>query len=253
MRFLHAMLHRTLPLALAAALALAAPAAARPPARAVLAGCEKSTAQAERAAVFEGRMRTIPGAARMQMRFTLQARTPDRSWSAVAAPGFETWVTSAGGPARYVYTKRVESLVAPASYRVVVRFRWLTASGRVLAAARSRSGACRQPDPRADLAVRSIGLEFAGDPARRRYVVLVRNRGRSAAKPSSLVLTVAGRPLPAAPVVALDPGEGTLVTVDGPACASGDLHEARADADEAVDESDEDDNRFSRLCPGPSA
>ncbi len=87
-------------------------------------------------------MRTVRGAARMQMRFTLQARTPDTTrWSAVAAPGFGTWVSSAPGTSRYVYTKRVEGLLAPASYRVQLRFRWLSDAG-----ARSpRPAAARAP------------------------------------------------------------------------------------------------------------
>src|SRR5687767_6408803 len=105
-------------------LALAAPAAGaaavpRSAAKAVLDACERSTDELDRAAVFEGQMRTIAGASRMQMRFTLQARTPEETrWSAVAAPGFGTWVGSAAGTSRYVYTKRVENLLAPASYRV---------------------------------------------------------------------------------------------------------------------------------------
>jgi hypothetical protein len=252
MRFLHAMLHRLLApvLATLAVLGAAAPAAARPPARAVLVSCERASAQAARAGVFEGRMRALPGTSRMQMRFTLQARTPDRPrWSAVTVPGFGTWATAAAGTARYSYTKRVEGLLAPAAYRVQVRFRWLDARGRVLAAARASSPPCRQPDPRANLVVRSIGIGPAADPSRRRYLVLVRNTGRAAAEPSSLAVSVAGRPLPAASVAGLHPREATLVTVEGPACAGGDLIEAEADAEEAVDESDEDDNRFSRLCP----
>src|SRR5919202_1355356 len=100
--------------ALACLAALTAPAAAaRPHARAVLVGCEHGPTDADRAAVFEAHMRTLPGAARMQMRFALQVRTPDHPmWSRLAAPGFGTWTTSAAGMARYVYTKRVENLVA---------------------------------------------------------------------------------------------------------------------------------------------
>ncbi len=55
-------------------LALAAPAAGaaavpRSAAKAVLDACERSTDELDRAAVFEGQMRTIAGASRMQMRF----------------------------------------------------------------------------------------------------------------------------------------------------------------------------------------
>ena len=236
--------------------AFAAPAAqARPPARALLVACERSLAEAGRAGVFEGQMRTVPGAARMQMRFTLQASTPERPrWTRVEAPGFGIWVSSAPGTARYLYTKRVENLLVPASYRVQVRFRWLDAAGAPLERARRISDPCHQTDPRADLVVRSVGVqEVAGDPQRRRYVAFVRNSGRTAAAPSLLSLTAGGIVLPARPVPALAPGEGTYVGVDGPACAPGAEIVADADAEESVDESDETDNRFTLPCPPASA
>ena len=250
-------LHRTA-LAIAAALALLAAPAARAAvpkssARALLRGCERGHEQLDRAAVFEGQMRTGPGVSRMQMRFTLQAReTRKDPWEAVAAPGFGTWVGSATGTYRYIYTKRVEGLLAPAQYRVQLRFRWLAPSGRVLARARAASRSCRQPDPRADLSVRSLGVQPGSREGRDRYVAYVRNTGRSAAEPTVLQLAVDGALLPAAAVVGLEPGEGVLVSVEGPSCAAGATIDADADADETVDEADEADNRLSRTCPWPS-
>jgi hypothetical protein len=240
-------------------LALLAPAAGaavpRWAAKAVLADCERGTGEdsADRAAVFEGQMRTLRAAARMQMRFTLQARTPESArWGAVSAPGFGTWVSSAPGTSRYVYTKRVEGLLAPASYRVQLRFRWLSADGRTLASVRRSSRACRQPDPRPNLVVSSLSVPRAIAPGRYRYVAFVRNTGRSAAEESALRVAFGGTVLPLAPVAALEPGEGIEVTVEGPACAAEQPVDADADAGEAVDEGDEADNRFTRLCPPPS-
>jgi hypothetical protein len=241
---------------LAAALLVPAAAGAAPPkwARAAaLTDCVRGTGDGDGAATFEGRMRTLPRTARMQLRFTLQARTPERPrFTAIAAPSFGTWLSSAPGTSRYVYTKRVENLLAPAWYRVKLRFRWLDATGRIIARDHAYSPACKQPDPRPDLSVRSLGVQPLANPARDRYVAYVRNTGRSTAGPSSLEFTVAGTLLGAVPVAALAPGEGTLVSIDGPACAQGDELVAEADADEAVDESDEADNRFTRSCPPPS-
>jgi hypothetical protein len=238
-------------------LALSAPAGAaavpRSAAKAVLASCERGADELDRAAVFEGQMRTLPGASRMQMRFTLQASTPESPrWGAVAAPGFGTWSGSSPGTARYVYTKRVEGLLAPASYRVLLRFRWLAPGGRVIARARAHSAVCRQLDPRPDLVVSSFGVQPTLKPGRSRYQAFVRNTGRSAAAASSLRVTLDGTALPLAAVAALEPGEGVLVTVEGPACTEGTPVDAEADAGESVDERDEDDNRFTRLCPPPS-
>jgi len=239
-------------------LALAVPAAGaaavpRSAAKAVLAGCERGPDEPDRAAVFDGQMRALPGASRLQMRFTLQARTPDSTrWSAVAAPGFGTWFGSAPGTSRYVYTKRVENLLAPASYRVLLRFRWLTPDGGVLARAKAYSRACRQPDPRPDLVVSSLAVQPGSRAGRDRYVAFVRNTGRATAPASSLRVALDGTALPLAPVAALEPGEGVVVSVEGPACTEGTPVDADADAAEAVDERDEADNRLTRLCPPPS-
>jgi CARDB len=215
--------------------------------------CERGAGDQGGAAVFEARMRTLPGTARMQLRYTLQVRTPDRNrFSALAAPGFGTWVGPSAGTTRYVYTKRVENLLAPGSYRVKVRFRWLSASGAIVRRAKVISTACRQPDPRPNLTVRSLGVQAGSADGRDRYVAFVRNTGRTTAGPSSLELTVAGTLLGSTPVDELAPGEGMLVSLEGPACAMGDTIEAEADADEAVDERNEDDNRLSRTCPPPS-
>jgi hypothetical protein len=238
----------------AAALLGAAPAGAAAAlpggARAALTSCQRGAEPADRAGVFTGSMRRVAGTARMQMRFTLQARTPDRPhWTAVTAAGFGTWASAAPGVSRYAYTKRVEGLLAPASYRVGVRFRWLDASGDVLAHTHAVSGMCRQPDPRANLVVRSIGVEAAPNPARRRYVVLVRNTGRSHAEPTLLTLSIDGVAQPAADVPDLAAGEGTLVTLTAPACAAGAELTAEADSGQAIDEADEADNLLSRPCP----
>jgi hypothetical protein len=238
-------------------LALAAPAAGaavpRWAAKAVVDDCQRGRDDTDRAAVFEGQMRTVRGAARMQMRFTLQARTPDSiRWSTVDAPGFGTWVSSAPGTSRYVYTKRVEGLLAPASYRVQLRFRWLSDRGRTLAAARRSSRACRQPDPRPNLVVSSLTVQRTAFAGRYRYVAFVRNTGRSPAEESALRVAFGGTRLPLAPVLALEPGEGVQVTVEGPACGEGAPVDADADAGDAIDERDEADNRFTRLCPPPS-
>jgi hypothetical protein len=121
--------------------ALAAPAAA-PPASAELLTCDRAAL----AAAFEARMSAAADTARMRMRFTLQARTPGvRGYRRIAAPGFDAWTTSDPGVGRYVFTRRVESLIGPAQYRVRVRFRWLDASGATVARATRVSRSCRIP------------------------------------------------------------------------------------------------------------
>ena len=184
----------------AAILALLVPRPRRPPAagrrrraalgrqggarRAASAGRTSSTAPR----CSRARCASLAGASRMQMRFTLQARTPDTTrWSAVAAPGFGSWVSSASGTSRYVYTKRVEGLLAPAYYRVLLRFRWLDGAGRVIASHPPRTrAACRQPDPRPNLVVSSLGVRPTAKPGRAATSRSCATPGRSAAEATAL-------------------------------------------------------------------
>jgi hypothetical protein len=218
----------------------AATASAKP--RAVVVSCDR----VHRTAAFEGRMDTLPDAARMQMRFRLQISTPDDpEWSKLAVPGFSAWVSSDPGRTRYVYTKRVEALLAPAAYRVVTRFRWLDADGAVLRTVRVVSRPCRQPDPRADLRVLRLGL--APGPGQR-YDVTLRNVGRDDAAASVVRLALPDGTVLAADVPPIAPGGREDVFVSGPACRPGAAVVVTADADDAVDERDEA-NAFSLPCP----
>jgi hypothetical protein len=223
-----------------AGLVPAATASAKP--RAVVSACDRT----HRTAAFEGRMDTLGGAARMQMRFRLQVSTPDApSWSRVSVPGFSAWVTSDPGRSRYVYTKRVESLLAPAAYRVVLKFRWLDSSGAVLRTAHATSRSCRQPDPRADLRV--VSLALAPGP-RQRYDITLRNAGRSDAAASVVRLTLPDGTTRSADVPPIAPGGRENVFVSGPACRPGSTVTVTADATDAVDERDEA-NAFRLPCP----
>ena len=235
--------------ALAPATAAAAPATATRAAR--LVSCDSALDPADRLATFEGRMRAVRGTARMQMRFTLQTRTKDHvNWRALAAPGFGRWLSADPGVGRYVYTKRVVALFAPASYRTVVRFRWLGRGGHRIASDRSTSPICRQLELRPNL--RPLGIEErqGADPQHARYLVPVVNRGKSAAGPFDVVVTVDGATLTPAQTPDLAPGERALVEVDGPPCTTGSLLTVDVDPTGAVDERVETDNRLNVACTG---
>jgi hypothetical protein len=237
--------------AIAVIATLLAPALARAQARArvVLDQCRHGLAAGDRVAVWEGRMTRIKGTQRMQMRFALQWRQPGSArWAAVKAPGLGAWVSSNRGVKSYTFTKRIENLAAPAGYRVVVRFRWLDARGHTIDSARVVSRPCRQPDLRPNLVPRRVYSERIGDPARRRYVVVVRNEGKTAAGPFDVGLGAL-----AAHVVDLGPGASTLVSFEAPRCDAPAALSATVDTGGLIDEADEDDNALSVSCPvGPT-
>jgi hypothetical protein len=240
----------TLILAVGAALAAAPAIAADSTARVALLSCTAGLSAGDRTAVYEGRMRRVSGTRKMQMRFTLQWRQPGaKRWSAIKAPGFGTWVSSNRGVKSYTFTKRIENLAAPASYRVVVRFRWLDARGHTIDSDRIVARPCRQPDLRPNLVPKRVYSERIGDPDRRRYVVVVRNEGETAAG----AFDVGFGALAPAHVVDLGPGVSTLVSFEAPRCDAPANLTATVDPGALIDEADEDDNTLSVPCPVPPA
>jgi hypothetical protein len=239
---------RLAPLVMLLSLVLAAaPAgAAVPPwAKARMTACETSLALAGRSATFEGDMKGAKGAVRLQIKFVLQVRT-DKTWTKVAAPGFGVWNTSDPGIGRYVYRKTVESLPAPADYRVVMHFRWMSVLGKPLLRATRTSRVCRQPDLRPDLEPQKVTAL-----GNHRYSVIVRNRGRTAAGPFAVTATSAGQTFLVGTVDELAPGESVSVDGEGPDCGPLGAFEVRVDAEDSVDESEESGNALTVPCPRP--
>ena len=218
-------------------------------AQARITDCESALAQASRHLVAQGSMQAYRGAARMQMRFDLQVRVPERSrWTTLPAPGFGVWNTADPASKRYVYSKRVENLTAPATYRMVIRFRWLDGDGRRVAALRRVTKPCQQPDLRPDLEPRRVHVTPLTE-SERRYVIPVRNTGDSPAGPFAVTLTVNGVALPSVAVTGLGAGRATDLRLDGPACEEGSVIGVRVDSDGTVDEADEAGNELLRGCP----
>jgi hypothetical protein len=118
-------------------------------ASASLAECATATIpQTERAATFAGEMSAIPGSTRMEIRIDLEERAPgELLYRTISAPGLGLWHSSVAGVKVFTHIQQVTNLSAPASYRGVVRFRWLSAKGRLLKTAALRTAVCEQPAP----------------------------------------------------------------------------------------------------------
>jgi hypothetical protein len=84
----------------------------------------------------------------MAMRIDVEERRPaDALYHAVSAPGLGVWRSSDPKVKVYKYLKQVTNLSSPASYRALVRFRWLGAKGHVLRRAERLTARCVQPAP----------------------------------------------------------------------------------------------------------
>lgn len=226
----------------------AAAAATPPKLAATLESCKRSALPVERIAAFVGSMPARANAPRMQMRFELERkREGERSWRRLKAEGFGVWERAKRNVAGFVFTKRVTGLPVPATYRALVRFRWLAADGATVKRAHARTRACRQPDLRPNL----VPGALTGGPDAQQlglavYSLVVRNTGRSAAGPFSVRVGGAG-----AEVDGLGAGEERAVTVRGLACVPLLAVVVRVDADRRIDESEERGNGVRRGCPLP--
>jgi hypothetical protein len=116
-------------------------------ASAMLSQCATATIpQTERAVTFAGEMSAIAGTARMEIRVDLEERTPgELLYRTVSAPGLGLWHSSVAGVKLFTHVQQVTNLAAPAFYRGVLRFRWLSTKGRLLKVALLRTAACEQP------------------------------------------------------------------------------------------------------------
>ena len=117
-----------------------------PIASAALEQCVTAVPQPERSATFSGEMTAIAGTARMAMRIDVQERTPEEvSFHTITAPGLSVWRSSDQKVKVYKYLKQVTNLSSPASYRAVVRFRWVNGRGRVIKHTERLTSRCLQP------------------------------------------------------------------------------------------------------------
>jgi hypothetical protein len=215
--------------------------AERPPLRARLVACEAGATPAERFAVFTGSMPALAGATRMEMRFDLlQRHIGALGFARIPLPKWGQWEhTERRGIAGFIFTKRVEQLSAPASYRAAVRFRWLDAVGNVLRTARRVSASCHEQDPRPDLEVGRLSAAPDG-----RYLVEIVNDGLTDAAPFVMALETATTQVPGLPA-----GQRRIVAVAGERCAPGNAVHIALDTGDDVEEADELDDAVTRPCP----
>ena len=233
---------------LIAFLLLAWPAAAQAESVKVVA-CAPALDPLARSATFEARTRAY-GSDRMQVRFTLQVREDALSaWRRVAAPGFDTWLTSDAGVRRYSYAKTVENLAAPAAYRTR-RALPLARRGR----RRDRPLAPHvggvpparpAPEPRPAAARRRARRDGRSAPLRRHAAQPGRERRRAVRASACAWAT---RSSTRRSCSAWRRAWRAVVTFVGPPCVAGMPLTVTADAAEAVDERDEDDNVLVAGC-----
>jgi hypothetical protein len=242
---------------LLAALAVALPGAAvAAPSSAVSTGvdeCVPVTPTAPGSAKFRIRMDAVAGTARVAVRFDLLLRAPGSSSYQAVDGATSGWVRS--DPKLpvdiFVWRQAFTPLREPGDYRARVRFRWYDASGKTIDSATRRTPACSQPDARPNLVLTSLDAEPADD-GRWRYLLGVRNTGRSDSPPFDISFSVGGEVRPLVTATGVPAGRSVMLSFAGDRCRPGDAVRLEADPADRIAEVDEADNVLSTTCPSPN-
>jgi CARDB len=199
-----------------------------------------------RAATFYARMDAIGGASKMQIRFQLLERLGrDDSWSKLDVPALRQWHTSQAGVKRFGWKQTVDALRIGGAYKARVQYRWVTTAGTVLDSVSRDTPVCRGPLP--NLIVGDLTVKPGPTADTRTYRVDVSNRGKIDADDVGVSLSVDKAILDTVTIGRLPAGETRTVSFNGPPCRR--AIRAKADPDNAIGESLEDDN--SQLFPCP--
>jgi hypothetical protein len=208
--------------------------------------CQTGESSKARLATFYARMRSVPGASRLWMRFTLIDRTGGGA-SLVPTPKLAKWRKSRVGVKSFGFTQTITGLEPGAAYAANVEYRWRDERGRTIKSARRTSADCRQDGELPNLSVPRITAKTGGAPGTALYLVDVSNRGAAEARALELDLVVDGASADAVEIDLIEPGETVTVKVTGPACRQ--RVRAVVDRADAVRETTEDDNVRHSRCP----
>ncbi len=239
-------------LAALAATALLAPAAAqarRLSHSAKLVTCQSSPDPQARLLTVRAGLRAAPRFKRLGLRFDLYSRSGPGAYHRVSGDGLSTWTYSDRGVGGYLVRKTVNNLPTPATYRMVVRFRWLDSRGRVRRVAQKVTGRCVQGDLRGDLAVLGVAVHRGERPGVFRYVAVVRNVGRGRSGATTVSLEAGGAALVTKRLPALGPGAQDVVRFAGPACDPAAPPRVVADPSGLIADPNRANNSLAATCP----
>ena len=201
----------------------------------------------ESSAAFYARMRTVPDADRMWLRFTVEEKHGG-AYEPLRARGLSSWHRSNPGVAAFGYRQTVRGLQPGAAYRAKVSFRWYSSSGELLERTRRTSRACRQFDELPNLTSTVTGSGPTKVPGVVRYLTRVANTGDAPAFDFDVRLSVDGGVVDTVTIASLEPGASRDVAVLGPECTNS--VSSIADPDGVIVESSEDDNAHTVNCQG---
>jgi hypothetical protein len=229
------------------------------PLTATVTACHTDAVAANRYAIFTAVTSWLPGTVTMEVKFQLEERTSAATPFAPVAvppssPGFDVWSRSKPPQpgtftSNFTDNQEVTQLVAPASYRVLVRARWIDRHERVIHVAETISAVCVQTLLSPDLQVARVVRARGGTATSENYNVELRNVGAVAAGPFQISLEIGTTALTPVMVAGLAPRASVIAQFSGPRCTAGDTLTAVADSASAISEPADARRTQSLTCP----
>jgi hypothetical protein len=215
-----------------------------------LTGCHVAGDLPDRYATFAAQMVATSQTEEMSLRLQLYEHTAAAPGYHVVTgvPGFGVWESSAPGIGVFNYSQEVTSLIAPASFRVQVGYRWLDAGRHVIKRATRTTMACVEPAELANLVAGSLSIVPGTAAGTATYDLTVRNTGVADVGPFDVSLSIDGTTPTEQSVSGLAAGERTIVEFTGPACASGGTIAVVVDPENAIQESTKVDDSRTVAC-----
>jgi hypothetical protein len=209
--------------------------------------CQVGDSPKQRSATFYARMSATKGTSQMAMRFALIDRAGDGPPSVVDDPALAQWRKSNKGVKRFGYAQSVVGLKKGGAYAVQVQFRWLSAHGQVIRSVKRTSGTCRQEGRLPNLSITGLSAQAGQASGTEIYLVDMTNSGRGPAQSPGVDISIDGALADSQKVELLKAGETRTVRFTGPVCKQN--VKMVADRDDALNETNEDDNSLRARCP----
>lgn len=240
---------------------VAAGSGSRAPYSARLLTCRRSPRIERRVVAVAAHMRPIASGTHLSLRVQLYQRPlSSRHWTLRSdVPGLGEWISPADPTLGsrladvFAYHQAVGRLVVPDAYRFRVSFRWLDDAGNVVRQEHATTRPCREPDLRPDLTLPAVRVKPSlRYPGYARYVVTVRNKGRSTARHVVVSATFPAHPVAdgTRTIRRLRAGQSVEVSFVAPKCSATDTAPPSfvADPAGAIEEMDETNNSAVAAC-----
>jgi CARDB len=225
--------------------------------------CQKALDPPARALSIQAVMRPVTGTSKMEMKFDLMRQTKAHPrFAVVHGKGLGSWLTpdnptlgQRSGDV-WIVNHPVVDLVAPATYKFRVTFRWIGAQGQTLATGVQTTSTCYQPELRADLYVKSLTanpITSGAGTGQWAYVAEIANRGLTAAAPVEVEFADAGSAPVTETVASVGPKSTVRQRFVAPACVPGATLTVTVDPKQTNDEYTYANNVLTMACPAPPA